>query len=82
MLNCKQTSQLLSKSLDQPLTLREKLSLRLHMLLCGACSRFARQLRFLREAVEALERRAAEDERLTLNSEARQRIARALRNSE
>lgn len=78
MLNCQETSRLLSESHDRPLTLRERLSLRLHLLMCDACSHFARQLRFLHKAVTALEIWTLADDRLKLGERARERIKRAL----
>lgn len=78
MLNCRQTSQLLSGSLDRSLSLREKLALRIHLLLCDACARFARQLRFLHRLAAELEARSVADERVKLGAGARERIRRAL----
>lgn len=79
MMNCQQTSRLLSQSLDRPLSFRERLALRLHVSMCGACRRFARQLRFINRAAAELEMRGLADERLTLGERARERIKRALR---
>lgn len=79
MMNCQQTSQLLSQSLDRPLSLKERMGLRLHLLMCGACQRFARQLRFLSRAAAGLETRDLADQRVTLGEPARERIKRALR---
>jgi hypothetical protein len=81
MMNCRQTSQLLSQSQDRPLSLQERLSLRLHLLLCAACQRFARQLRFLRQAIVALDARAAQDDTIQLSDKARARIKQALLSS-
>jgi hypothetical protein len=82
MMNCRQTSQLLSQSQDRPLFLMERLSLRLHLLLCGACQRFAQQLRFLRQAVVALDARAAQDGTIKLSDSARAQIKQALLTSD
>ena len=51
MLDCKQTSELLSQGQDRPLTAGEALRLRLHLLLCRGCRRFSRQLDFMRAAL-------------------------------
>ena len=48
MLSCKKVAQLASESLDRSLTLQEKLSMRLHLLACKLCSRYVRQLKFLK----------------------------------
>jgi hypothetical protein len=50
MLNCKQASELLSQALDRNITLREKFSLRLHLLICGGCNNFSKQIQVMREA--------------------------------
>ena len=50
MLNCKQASELLSQALDKNLSLREKISLRLHLLICRGCSNFSKQMQVLRSA--------------------------------
>lgn len=54
MLNCRNVSELLSERLDRKLRPMEGLRLRLHLALCTACARVARQLGFLREAASAL----------------------------
>lgn len=48
---CKHTAELLSQGQDRPLTLPEKISLRLHLLLCDGCRNFSRQLEFMRAAL-------------------------------
>ena len=50
MLNCKQASELLSQALDRKMTLRENISLRLHLLICHGCSNFSKQMRVIRKA--------------------------------
>lgn len=47
MLTCKQAAALLSQSQDRRLVLRERLALRLHLLVCDACRNFQRQVDFL-----------------------------------
>lgn len=73
MLTCKETAQLASEALDRTLTLRERLALRLHLLRCDMCSRYARQLKFLQRACAD-----ADEEQLTdaaeLSVAARDRI--------
>ncbi|MDQ2917571.1 MAG: zf-HC2 domain-containing protein [Pseudomonadota bacterium] len=51
MLSCKEVSRLLSRGEDRRLALSERVKLRLHLLVCAACARFARQLAFMREAL-------------------------------
>ncbi len=48
MKSCKETSQLISESLDRKLSMRERVSVRLHTMRCELCSRYSRQIRFLK----------------------------------
>lgn len=78
MMTCKEASRWLSQSLDRPLPRLKRLQLRMHVWLCGSCSNFEKQLKFLRRAA----RRLGEDSRpdgVRLGSEARERIRKALR---
>ena len=54
MLSCKQASQLISASLDRPLTLSERIVLRLHLIICKYCKRFSQQLQTMRVAMTTL----------------------------
>jgi Putative zinc-finger len=49
-MNCKDATRLLSQSQDRPATFLERVRLRLHLRACELCTRFDKQLRFLREA--------------------------------
>ncbi|NNM70458.1 MAG: zf-HC2 domain-containing protein [Gallionella sp.] len=57
MLNCKQSSELLSQALDRPITFRERLAIRLHLLICDGCRNFDKQLTFIRKAARELPRK-------------------------
>lgn len=50
MLNCKQASKLMSQAQDRDISLRERLSLRFHLLFCLGCRNFSRQLKVMRAA--------------------------------
>ena len=54
MLSCKQASQFISASLDRPLTLSERIVLRLHLIICKYCKRFSQQLQTMRVAMTTL----------------------------
>ncbi len=73
MTSCKDTSQLISESLDRSLSWRERMSISLHTLRCDMCRRYARQLRFVRNTCAD-----ADPEQTTpfarLDEEARERI--------
>ena len=49
MITCKRATELISKSLDEPLTTGERLSLRLHLFLCEFCEQFRKQCELLRQ---------------------------------
>ena len=51
VLSCKEASLLLSQAEDRRLSWLERLQLRLHLSLCDACTRFSRQIAFLRTAL-------------------------------
>jgi predicted anti-sigma-YlaC factor YlaD len=48
MLNCKEASRLVSESLDRSLDLRERLALKMHLMMCSGCTQFSRQMAHLR----------------------------------
>jgi hypothetical protein len=44
MYSCKQVSQIVSESLDRKLPLWTRVQLRMHLAMCGICSRFRRNM--------------------------------------
>ena len=78
MLNCKQASQLISQSLDRKLAWHERLTLRLHLLVCKYCLRFSQQLRSLRVALKRLNEDVENDSNIVMASEAKIRIAKSI----
>ncbi|HZQ72548.1 MAG TPA: zf-HC2 domain-containing protein [Burkholderiales bacterium] len=54
MLNCRETTRLVSQGLDRRLGFAERVAVRVHLAICKGCARFARQARFLRKAVREL----------------------------
>jgi predicted anti-sigma-YlaC factor YlaD len=57
MLDCKHNTELLSQSYDRPITLRERMAMRLHLLMCSGCRNFEKQLAFIRKAARELPRK-------------------------
>ena len=77
MLSCKEVARLASESQDRSLRFGERLSMRLHLLLCNMCSRYVNQLKFLKQACAgAAEQQSGSQAGLTEN--ARQRIRKRL----
>lgn len=54
MISCKDVSRLVSASLDRPLTLRERVRLRLHLWMCRNCNNFAEQMNAMHAAMRRL----------------------------
>ena len=52
LISCKDASRLISQMQDSTLPFGQRLLVRVHLLFCEACTRFERQLRILRQAME------------------------------
>lgn len=74
MLDCKEASQLISESLDRPLSLSERWQLKVHLWMCDACRRFKQQLNQLRQHLKALIQQTENDESIQLSQAAKQAI--------
>jgi len=61
MLNCRQASRLISEAQERPLSLSEKISLKLHVLMCAGCKNFSLQVPFLSKAMRAYAQGKDED---------------------
>jgi hypothetical protein len=82
MLNCKDASQLISQSLEQPLTMRERFALNLHLLICKYCKRFSQQLHTIGVALKLTTRVIEQDETIKLPSETRKRLMRSIESNQ
>ena len=54
MLNCRQVARLISQSMDATLPWHRRLGMRIHLLYCVWCRRYAAQLKLLRKAAREL----------------------------
>jgi hypothetical protein len=84
MLSCRETTQLISESMERKLPLRRRMAVAIHLLMCRFCSRYLKQLRFMEKAVEHLvdtekEGNPPETTDTCLSPEARERIKLSLR---
>ena len=52
MLTCKNATKLISKSQERPLALKERISLRFHLLICSGCKNYDKQMKFIRQACD------------------------------
>lgn len=77
MLTCKEVTQLISESMDRDLPVWQRISMRFHLLMCKFCSRYEKQLLFIRKAIRRLTHIIEHDSSQPtppLSSEARERI--------
>ncbi len=80
--NCREISKLVSESMDRELPLYQRMQVRIHLMMCSLCVRFARQMRLLRRAIHEHPERLAPDEaapEARLSEDARERIKASLR---
>ena len=61
-LPCREFARLTSEALDRPLSRSEKCALKIHLVSCVACRRYARQVEFIRDALQTLANRLDHDE--------------------
>ena len=79
---CRKATELISHSMDRELTTAERISLRCHLMVCGACRCYRSQLTTIRSLllhVGPIERRT---KTTRLSDEARDRIRSRLESSE
>ena len=78
MFKCKQASQLVSRALDKKLSMRERFTLKLHLLMCKHCSRVSQQLNTLNVAISSIGKTIEDDASITLPPETKNRISQLL----
>lgn len=79
--SCKQAARLVSVSFERKLTLREWLSMRLHLMMCKTCTFYGRQIKalraiFIRHEQVLSNTPASDDEKLT--DQAKERIKKTI----
>jgi hypothetical protein len=85
MLSCRKTTQLISESFERKLSLREKLAVRMHLLVCRFCPLFRSQILFIENAMRQMRSSEKETEilegldRPALSPEAMERIRNSIR---
>jgi hypothetical protein len=76
--HCHDITRLLSQSMEQRLSLRTRLLIPLHFLICVWCKRYGEQLRFLRKYSSGFPQNGCERGRESLSAGARERLKRVL----
>ena len=77
MISCQEVARLSSESQDRSLTFGERISLRFHLVGCKLCSRYAHQLKFLRDTCARVDEEPAGN--TELSGDARERIQERLK---
>ena len=54
MATCKEIHRLVSEGLDRELSVIERTQMRLHLLICHACTNFSSQMRLIRQAMHKM----------------------------
>jgi hypothetical protein len=80
MISCREASRLMSEKMDRHLGLPERLSLRLHLVMCKGCTLIARQITGLRNLFRAYRKRAFRKPPLSwLSTEQKEQIKQKLK---
>jgi hypothetical protein len=53
MLSCRQVTEVCSTEMDRPLKFGERVSLRTHLLMCTGCRNYRKQMKALRQVMQA-----------------------------
>ncbi len=48
---CKEVTRMASEAMERKLPLRQRIDMRLHLMICALCMRYVKQLQFMRDAV-------------------------------
>jgi anti-sigma factor RsiW len=78
MLNCRQVTRLVSQSMDGRLPWYQRLAVRVHLLYCVWCRRYAAQIKWLRKAAKGLDAEATSAWTPALSAEAKEQIRKRL----
>ena len=81
MLNCRQVARLVSQSMDASLPWHRRLAVRIHLLYCVWCRRYAAQVRLLRKAAGRLSAEELECSAERLSEEDKQKMRQSLQDA-
>jgi hypothetical protein len=77
---CPEVVRILSQGMDRKLSLRTRLFLNLHYLICRWCQRYSEQLRYLRKFSRRFPEEISTLDKITMSPNAKDRIKRRLEN--
>lgn len=75
MISCKHATELISKQMEERLSLREEVSLKIHLFVCEFCEKFRQQSEFIRKAL-SFKRKESEEEvsSISIPAKAKERL--------
>jgi len=76
---CKEASRLQSDGFERTLTVSERLRLRLHLLICGACRNYASNIKLLHQLFHTIQSQKESAEHVVLPENSRTRIQDSLK---
>ena len=77
---CRDITRLLSQSMDGVLPFGTRVKIRFHLLFCIYCSRYKKQLQFIRRVSRSMQDHVARISGAKLPADARERLKQALKN--
>ena len=80
--DCKTITPTISESIDRQISVREKITIKLHFITCDACSNYLKQVKFLRQAMQVQEKIFMDGKDISnskMSAEAKARIKKALK---
>jgi hypothetical protein len=80
--NCAEMSRLASRSLERPPSVRTRLKMRLHYLICAWCRRYFEQIHFLHDSAPQLDLESGGVPGRGLSAEAKNRIAQRIKSGQ
>ncbi len=79
MLTCKQATELASRNLDEPLTFKQRLGLKFHLMICSLCRAYERHIRFIKRASPQIDKHIESQTQHKLPETAKARIKQQLK---
>lgn len=75
---CKQTTEVISQGMERPLTMKERVLLKLHLWVCAWCQWYLEHLQVIRNTLRTPVSEDIDVSSATLGTEARERIKRRI----
>lgn len=74
MISCKKATELISKSMEEPLSTQEELALKVHLFVCEWCEQFRKQMKVVSKVLKS----GHSTDSKSLSSDAKAKLLKAL----